>query len=155
MKEYTGDLLAYARSGQFDIIVQGCNCFCRMGAGIAKQIRDQYPQAFEADCATEPGDRSKLGTFTAAKAKNMVNGEFIIVNAYTQYGHDPKEKPLDYEALRKVFASIKEAFPGMRIGYPQIGAGLAGGDWEKITEIIDQELEGEDHGVVIYVPAGV
>jgi O-acetyl-ADP-ribose deacetylase (regulator of RNase III) len=40
------------------------------------------------------------------------------------------------------------AFAGKRIGYPKIGAGLAGGDWSIIEEIIDRELEGEDHTLV-------
>jgi len=41
---------------------------------------------------------------------------------------------------------------GMRIGYPLIGAGLAGGDWTIISAIIDEELKGEDHALVIYQP---
>jgi O-acetyl-ADP-ribose deacetylase (regulator of RNase III) len=31
-------------------------------------------------------------------------------------------------------------FKGLHIGLPQIGAGLAGGDWNRIKEIIIQEL---------------
>jgi O-acetyl-ADP-ribose deacetylase (regulator of RNase III) len=38
MKTVTGDLLALALCGEFDVIVQGCNCFCQMGAGIALSI---------------------------------------------------------------------------------------------------------------------
>ena len=29
-----------------------------------------------------------------------------------------------------------------------IGAGLAGGDWQKISKIIEEELKGEDHTFV-------
>ena len=35
-----------------------------------------------------------------------------------------------------------------RLGYPKIGAGLAGGDWPRIAAIIDRELAGEDHTLV-------
>jgi len=28
------------------IIVHGCNCFCTMGAGIAKTIKELYPSAY-------------------------------------------------------------------------------------------------------------
>ena len=42
-------------------------------------------------------------------------------------------------------------FSGRKIGYPKIGAGLAGGDWEVIEKIIDAELEGEDHALVEFV----
>jgi O-acetyl-ADP-ribose deacetylase (regulator of RNase III) len=40
-------------------------------------------------------------------------------------------------------------FSGKRIGYPKIGAGLAGGDWNIISSIIDKELIGEDHTLVL------
>lgn len=56
---------------------------------------------------------------------------------------------LGYEAIEKVFGSIADNFYGKRIAYPKIGAGLAGGDWEIISSIIDEELEGMDHTVVI------
>ena len=38
---------------------------------------------------------------------------------------------------------------GKGIAYPKIGAGLAGGDWNTISAIIDEELEGEDHTLVL------
>jgi len=43
---------------------------------------------------------------------------------------------------------IKNDFSGKRIGYPLIGAGLAGGNWRIISKIIDEELNGEDHTLV-------
>jgi O-acetyl-ADP-ribose deacetylase (regulator of RNase III) len=47
---------------------------------------------------------------------------------------------------------MKQDFPGRSIGYPRIGAGLAGGDWTVIAQIIDEELSGEDHTLVEYAP---
>jgi len=44
--------------------------------------------------------------------------------------------------------SVKAQFSGKRIAYPKIGAGLAGGDWDIIRGIIDEELAGEDHTYV-------
>lgn len=40
-----GDLIQLALAGQFDVIIHGCNCFCTMGAGIAKAIRQEFPEA--------------------------------------------------------------------------------------------------------------
>lgn len=158
MNELKGDLISKASIGQFDVIVHGCNCFNTMGAGIAKQIRDQFPEAYEADCKTKKGDSSKLGTYTSVNIQglNLITNEphtFTIINAYTQYNHKllpPPHANIDYDALRSVFKKIKQDFAGKRIGYPQIGAGLARGDWNKISIIIDEELDGEDHSVVIY-----
>ena len=61
----------------------------------------------------------------------------------------PPQSLVDYEALRKVFQTIGKRFATSRIGYPKIGAGLAGGDWRVIEAIIDAELQGLDHTLVI------
>jgi O-acetyl-ADP-ribose deacetylase (regulator of RNase III) len=52
MKVVTGDLLKLALEGHFDVIVHGCNCQCAMGAGIALSIKNQFPEAYEADLRT-------------------------------------------------------------------------------------------------------
>jgi len=44
MKIVEGDLIKMALGGEFDLIVHGCNCFCTMGAGIAKTIREYFPE---------------------------------------------------------------------------------------------------------------
>ncbi|RYF46165.1 MAG: phosphatase, partial [Cytophagaceae bacterium] len=41
-----GDLVQKAKVGEFDVIVHGCNCFCQMGAGIAKTIKQVFPAAY-------------------------------------------------------------------------------------------------------------
>jgi O-acetyl-ADP-ribose deacetylase (regulator of RNase III) len=148
MKTVRGDLIALARSGSFDVIVHGCNCFCAMGNGIAGQIKVQLPQAFQADLATKKGDRSKLGTCSTATI-----GPLTVVNAYTQFTWSKKgQQVADYAAIASCFRFVKERFAGQRIGLPKIGAGLAGGDWATIATLIDRELEGEDVTLVEYRP---
>jgi O-acetyl-ADP-ribose deacetylase (regulator of RNase III) len=149
MNKIKGDLIKLAIEGQFDLIVHGCNCFCTMGAGIAKTIKQKFPEGYQADLETEKGDKSKLGTISWAETVTE-NGKLIIVNGYTQYNWKGRGRKADYNAIRKVFKKVKKSFSGLRIGYPAIGAGLAGGDWEIISEIIGEELEGEDHTFVEY-----
>ena len=76
----------------------------------------------------------------------------------------PREKPV--EEKEKTPAAINGAdwrcsdakkkiaqdIPDKRIGYPRIGAGMAGGDWEIISSIIAEELEGLDHTLVLSSP---
>jgi len=145
MKVIKGDLIKKALEGQFDVIIHGCNCFCTMGAGIAAQIKFSFPAAYNADLITKRGDINKLGTFSTAQAYGIT-----IVNAYTQYKYGEGIDYANYAAIKKVFAIIKQQFSGLRIGYPKIGSGLAGGDWSIISAIIDLELKGEDHTLVIY-----
>lgn len=68
-----------------------------------------------------------------------------MINAYTQYQWREAGHKADYEAIRQVFRRVKQNYPGRRIGYLAIGAGLAGGDWSLIAAIIDEELAGEEH----------
>jgi len=147
-----GDLLKLAGQGHFDVIIHGCNCFCTMGAGIAKAIRDQFPAAYEADLATEKGSREKLGTYSSA-AVFIDDHQLTVANAYTQFNYRGAGVKADYDAIREVFGKIRSDFKGKRIGYPMLGAGLAGGDWDTISLIINEELEGEDHTLVVFKPS--
>ncbi len=144
-----GDLIALAQDGQFEVIVHGCNCFCSMGAGIARQIRDRFPLAFAADLETVPGDMDKLGTYSSAQISSSGN-QFVVINGYTQYQYAGTGVLVDYRAIETLFKQIKKDFPQKRIGYPKIGAGLARGDWKRISKIIDQTLAGETHTLVEY-----
>ena len=144
-----GDLIKLALEGELDVIIHGCNCFCAMGAGIAKSIKQYFPQAYTADCATPKGDKSKLGTFSYAEVLIGEN-KLIVVNAYTQFDFKGRGVKADYEAIKSVFKNIKTQFSSLRIGYPAIGAGLAGGDWALISKIIDEELHGEEHTFVLF-----
>ncbi len=146
-----GNLITLAENGVFDVIVHGCNCFHVMGAGIAREIATRYPKMVTVDkCLSKRGDKSKLGSYTWKKVIAPTNREFVIVNAYTQYNYGRgKIRYVDYEAVRLVFARIKQQFSGSTIGYPRIGAGLAGGNWAIIQQIINQELMGMKHELVV------
>jgi len=81
--------------------------------------------------------------------------DLFVVNAYTQYKYgrnheDGVANPLDYEALTLCMRKINHIFKGKKIGLPQIGAGLAGGDWNRIKAIIQTELKDCETTVVIY-----
>jgi len=88
------------------------------------------------------GDVRKLGNYTWAKYKYG-----YVINAYTQYLGGAN---LDYEALTLVLRKINHKFKGEHIGLPQIGCGIAGGDWKKVRKIIKRELKNCYVTVVIY-----
>lgn len=148
MKTIKGDLIKLAEQGEFNMIVQGCNCFHCMGGGIAKQLADKYPQVEEADNQTQFGDRGKLGTYTSAVVE--ANGNmFTVVNVYTQYKWSSGSDVFEYDAFQK-FLNNQLEFLGYynpsslrrkKIGFPQIGAGLAGGDWSRISKMIEKFSE--------------
>ncbi len=150
MKIVKGDLIQLAKENLFDVIIHGCNCQCTMGAGIAKSIKSNFPEAFKADLETVKGDRDKLGSISSA-SNTEFGHEIIIVNGYTQFHYRGSGTLADYEAIRSVMREVKKRFSGKRIGYPLIGAGLAKGDWKVISQIIEAELEGENHTLVEFV----
>lgn len=147
MKIIKGNLIELAKEGKFDVIIHGCNCFNTMGAGIAKSIRESFPEAYLIDRKSEYGAISKLGKVTYVNVE-IFKRKLTIVNGYTQYNYRGKKPLVDYDAVRSVFKSVKIKFGGRRFGYPKIGAGLAGGDWSVIEKIINEELQGEVHTLV-------
>jgi len=157
MKIITGDIFDLVAQGNFDILIHGCNCFCVMGKGFARDIKHYYPEAYAADCRTSAGDHSKLGSYTKVTTTRHGKGGDIkfnlppltIVNAYSQFDYGPSGRRADYKAIHSVFKKIKEEFSGKQIVYPRIGAGLARGNWTVISEIINEELAGESHTLVL------
>jgi O-acetyl-ADP-ribose deacetylase (regulator of RNase III) len=141
MKTIKGDLIKLAEQGKFDIIIQGCNCFHKMRSGLAKQLADRYPIVKETDRQSKFGDIEKLGKWTEV----IVNDTFTVVNAYTQYRWSSSSDVFEYEAFQqflKVFAESVLYCPSrINIGFPQIGAGLAGGDWSRISKMIEKFSE--------------
>ena len=150
------DLIKAFKENEINVIIQQCNVFCTQGSGLAKNIRQEYPEVYNVDAATIKGDRSKLGTFTHA----VINRENIspvgyIINLYGQYAYG-KGLQTDYDAQRKGFKNIVEflnncgSVDTIKIGLPLIGCGLAGGDWNVVQQIIKEELVDKGFNVSVY-----
>lgn len=155
--EIVGDLLVEFEEGRVSVIVHQANCFCTMGSGIARAIREKYPQAYEADCRTEEGDKEKLGTFSAAKVGNYK----YIVNLYSQFTFSSKERETSYDAMvdglikiRKVLEKWVDKGEKPVLGIPyQIGCGLGGGSWSIVKAIIvDVFCEASFDIVIVKLP---
>lgn len=152
MKTVKGNLIKLAEEGQFDVIVHGCNCQCKMGKGLAKQIKETFPSAYEADLKTVKGDRKKLGSYSWVKVR-LANGKHLyIVNAYIQfwYSSDPNDTMLSMRALDIVMFKIAETFKGKKIGMPMIGTGLASGEWKNVSKCLEQHFSKHDLTIVQY-----
>ncbi len=142
-----GDLL----KSDCTVIMHQANCFKTMGAGIAKQISIKYPLANKADKLYEASPEERFGKFTYAKIRENL----VIINLYGQYGLG-KGLQTNYEKLDSAidsflkFAKEKQTFNLNKIGVPyNMGCGLAGGDWEKVKEILIEKSN--KYNVDIYV----
>ena len=134
-----GDILQIEQG----IIVHGCNAQGVMGSGIALQIKQKYPFAYHSyldHCKNIISPAARLGTIDFAQ----VSGKLTIANAITQlnYGRDGK-RYVDYSAVQATMHQVAQLADklGTSVHYPQIGAGLGGGDWGLISDIIDSAFE--------------
>lgn len=127
------------------IIIHGCNAQGVMGSGVAKAIREKYPEAYETYMSYKPIGY-KLGTINFAIGKD---GK-LIGNAITQkyYGRNKNIVYVSYESIREVFKFINLTFVDDSVAIPRIGAGLANGDWNIIENIINEECK--DVTIVVY-----
>lgn len=125
------------------IIVHGCNTCGVMGAGIALQIKNRYPDAYRdyyLKCNQTIDKRSLLGNIVITK----ITSDLYIVNAFTQvnYGRYHFWNDENYEAIHSVFTKVNPlAFElSLPILFPMIGSGLGGGDFVIIRDIIERSL---------------
>lgn len=131
IEHFKGDIFNIAREGHWDFVVHGCNCFHTMGSGIAKTVKQLYPEAYLADSATPMARKDKLGTWSSA----LTHSGFVIINLYTQYGYNYGTENLDmfdYRAFERGLIDLSNTYPGCSWLFPYIGMGRAGGDPEKI-----------------------
>lgn len=124
-------------TGEIQILAHCANCQCTMGAGIAKEIKQRYNEAYEADLATgRTGD--KLGTLSFAKI-----GKQYIVNLYAQENFGREKRQINYEALA---TSLDKLCNGkdksLVIGFPfKLGCVNAGGNWQIVKTIIEETMK--------------
>ncbi len=145
-----GDLLNFPRD--INVIAHSCNNRNIMGAGIAKQIKDRYPKAYEADWkAFNSNSGVSLGKFSKAEITDWK----YIYNMYTQStigtGREVNYEKF-WQALKEVEQDLcrtdrlrkdankftKRNYPLPVLGLPHgISCGLAGGNWGIIKAMID------------------
>lgn len=136
IKYVKGDLLEAPEK----YILHGVNCQGVMGSGVAKLIRAKWPSAYAVYKNCEHLKGLRLGSIT----QTYDNGK-VIFNGVTQefYGRKANHCYVCYDAVREVMRSlnylrdIADEIP--LIAMPAIGAGLGGGDWNIISEIIEEE----------------
>jgi len=140
IKEIKGDLIEIAKKGgEFNTIMHGANCFSTMGSGIAKQIKDNFPNAYLADTKDPRSPLQRLGDFSWEIEKSENEDSLAVINLYQQF--EPGRN-LDYDALRLGLRKVNFIFKNHQIGLPKfMGCGIAGGDWNIVEQIIKEELK--------------
>lgn len=117
------------------------------GAGFALEVAKKYPLVCDKykewyGMSLLLGDNKfRLGDIQIVK----VNETLTFINMLAQNGYKSQINtiPIDYNALEKCLLKVKEynERKQLPILMPKIGAGLGGGDWNKIETIINNILD--------------
>lgn len=117
-----------------EVIAHGCNCQNVMGAGVAKAIRAEYPEAFTVDKRAYFAKTNEPGSFSFVYAR----GKFIF-NLYTQKQPGPNAN-LHY--IEKAIAGLEKKLPNVtklnQVAIPRIGCGIGGLDWNDVSQILEK-----------------
>lgn len=156
LKERVGDLMAL----QEGILVHGCNCQGKMGAGFALSVKLQWPDVYASYMELNAQGRLRLGATQVTcssryrgpealyewvdSSSSQLPPSLVVVNAMTQfwYGREKGVKYLSEPALFAVFARVRglALASGLPVHFPPIGSVLAGGAWETNQKIIESAL---------------
>ena len=116
METIKGDLIKLAQAGEVNVILHSCNTRNRFGAGIAKQIKQAFPQAYIADCQAAQIGLNQLGLISQAvislplsKVNKTAGKVLTVVNMYTQdsYSTSKNKVYVDYPAFAKCLSLVK------------------------------------------------
>ena len=124
-----------------DVICHQVNCQGVMGSGVAKQVREKYPEVYEqykifCDYVKNNPNKKLLGRRQFIE----VSENKYIVNLFAQenYGYDGKCYT-DYDALRESLEDTKAFFKHQVIAIPYLmGCHRGGGDWNIVYKMIEE-----------------
>jgi O-acetyl-ADP-ribose deacetylase (regulator of RNase III) len=136
-----------------DVIVHQANCFHTMGSGIARAIKEKFPEAYDADCTqTQKGDRKKLGTCSVATLVQPKTRIKYIFNMYSQFTFGTEKRQTHYEALYRGLEWVRNhvANTNLVVGIPfKLGSKLGGADWQVVKAMIYSVFQESTREVII------
>lgn len=141
---YTGDIFASDEK----IIAHGCNCIGLMGAGIARTIKNRYPEVYEAYY-----DECNKGKFIPGSVLPVIchNEDRIIVNLGTQLqpGADAT-----FHRLKLSFDNMfmRMSMKGLtRVAMPLIGCGIGGLEVPEFIDALNDCLDNAESPITVAV----
>lgn len=146
IKFFDGNLLT---SG-CDYICHQVNCMGEMNSGIAKEIKERWPNVFEV-YKTFLSYKREIGYRPLGQIQCVdISDNQCVINMFAQdnYGYD-NNRYTNYEAFYRCLEKIKITAPeGSKIGFPfGVGCVRGGANWSiiyaMIREVLDENYEVE------------
>ncbi|MEV0717022.1 macro domain-containing protein [Asanoa sp. NPDC050611] len=146
----TGDATQPQGAGP-KIIVHVCNDVGGWGRGFVVALSRRWP---EPERAYRAWHRDRTGFALGATQFVEVEPDLWVANLIGQHGlrRSGGTPPIRYDAVRAGLAEVaaKAADLGASVHMPRIGAGLAGGRWPEIEQIITDEVTTRNIPVTVY-----
>lgn len=148
-----GDATRPAGGGQ-KVIVHCCNDLGLWGAGFVVALGSRFPESRAAYLGWFSGSPPALGEIQVVR----VRPDLEVVNLIGQHGISAGgPPPIRYEAVRDGLRKVRAVAirSGASVHMPRMGAGLAGGSWPRVEEIVEDELCSHGVPVTVYDPPGM
>jgi len=144
--EVNGNLFNALKRDGVVAIAHQVNCQGVMGAGLAKQIKVEYPEVYNQYKKAYYKTSDLLGK---VQPVSLSNGKAVI-NMFAQFDYGRDKVYTDYDAFKTCLIKIRDHINGA-VAIPKgIGCGLAGGDWSKVMDIINDVYAESDKELYIY-----
>lgn len=134
--------------GETRVICHVCNDVGAWGAGFVLAVSRRWPNPErEYRAAFERTPRPQLGEVQLCR----VESGLYVANMIAQHGFPSASRPvaLDYTALVNCMVWLGQyAERGWSFHMPRIGCGIAGGDWRRVSSLIETALA--DFQVIVY-----
>lgn len=153
MKSIVGNLITDALQGTLDgHIIHGCNAQGGMGAGIALEVKNRIPQAYDAYMKVHNETGLSLGMAIPVR----LHQHAVFWNLITQefYGRDDT-KYVSYDAIDDALRLMRAKIDSRnnsdipkKLYFPLIGCGLANGNWSVVSSIINVHFS--DYETTLY-----
>ena len=130
----TGNLL----TSDCEIIGHCCNTQMSMGAGIALQIKNKWPIAYNEYIEYQQKNTNPLGKCNIVKIQNV--NPLYVANLFGQKNYGPTKRQVNYEAMYTALEELRDFMIINKlktVGFPKnMGSALAGGNFDIITSMI-------------------
>ena len=135
-----------------DAILHQVNCQGVMGSGIAKQVRERFPEVY-INYKRYCNEHEDLLGRTFPVLIDPKHGSRIqaVFNLFAQnhYGYDGKCYT-DYEALKKCLYDVKQYTGYRKIAIPyKMSCHRGGGDWNVVYKMIEEVFGDSDCDILI------
>lgn len=132
-----------------DIRVNTVNCVGVMGAGVALAFKQRYPEMFKDYQSASKDGQIRPGRMHVWKS---LEGDWIINFPTKRDWRDPSRYE-DIEAGLDDLRAYLEIVGPVTVALPALGCGHGGLDWDRVSAMIRDKLEGLEAHILVFAPS--